>query len=95
MAFTREQVVKIADLGRLHLTESEIESMSKQLTAILGFFDQLEAIDTEGIEPMAHCLPIQNVFREDEKKPGLPPDEALANAPKRVGDFFSVPPILD
>lgn len=95
MAFTREQVAKIADLGRLHLSEEEIELMSSQLSTILEFFDQLGAIDTEGVEPMAHCLPIQNVFREDEKHDGLTPDQALANAPKRSGDFFSVPPILD
>lgn len=95
MAFTREQVTKIADLGRLHLSEDEIAAMSEQLTQILDFFEALSAIDTTGVEPMAHCLPIQNVFREDEKHEGLSPDEALGNAPKRIGDFFAVPPILD
>ncbi|MBY0587808.1 Asp-tRNA(Asn)/Glu-tRNA(Gln) amidotransferase subunit GatC [bacterium] len=95
MTFTREQVAKVADLARLHLSETEIDSMSRQLTSILEFFDQLQAIDTTGVEPMAHGVAIENVFRDDEKHPGLPPDEALANAPKRAGDFFAVPPILD
>jgi aspartyl-tRNA(Asn)/glutamyl-tRNA(Gln) amidotransferase subunit C len=95
MAFTKEQVTKVADLARLHLSDAEIDAMSRQLTSILDFFDQLQAIDTKGIEPMAHGVAIENVFREDEKHQGLAPDQALANAPKRAGDFFAVPPILD
>jgi aspartyl-tRNA(Asn)/glutamyl-tRNA(Gln) amidotransferase subunit C len=95
MAFTREQVIKVADLARLHLTEAEIDSMSRTLTSILDFFDQLQAIDTEGVEPMAHGVALENVFRDDEKHEGLSPDQALANAPKRAGDFFAVPAILD
>lgn len=95
MTFTREQVTKIADLARLQLTDAEIEEMAGTLTAILDYFEVLGSVDTEGVEPMAHPLPIQNVFREDECRPGLSTDEALANAPKRAGDFFSVPPILD
>jgi aspartyl-tRNA(Asn)/glutamyl-tRNA(Gln) amidotransferase subunit C len=95
MAFTKEQVVKIADLARLHLSDAEIESMSKTLTSILDFFDQLQAIDTQGVEPMVHGVALENVFREDEKHEGLVPDQALANAPKRAGDFFAVPSILE
>lgn len=95
MAFTREQVVKIADLARLHLNEDEIAGMSQKLTTILDFFEQLSSIDTEGVEPMAHCLPLENVFRPDERHSELTPDQALANAPKRVGEFFSVPAILE
>ncbi|MFO0948795.1 MAG: Asp-tRNA(Asn)/Glu-tRNA(Gln) amidotransferase subunit GatC [Planctomycetota bacterium] len=93
--FSREQVAKVASLARLHLTEEETGRMSHDLGAILEYVDQLNEVDTSGIEPLAHCLPIQNIFREDEVRPSLPVDEALANAPKRSGDFYSVPPILD
>lgn len=93
--FSREQVAKVARLARLHLTEDEIERLSHDLGAILEYVDQLNEVDTVGVEPLAHCLPIQNVFREDEVRPSLPVGDALANAPKRVGDFYSVPPILD
>jgi aspartyl-tRNA(Asn)/glutamyl-tRNA(Gln) amidotransferase subunit C len=95
MSLTRDQVMKVAQLARLHLDEAEVAAMSPQLTAILDFFEQLSEIDTDGIEPMAHPLPMQNVFRDDERHQGLGPDDALANAPKRRGDFFSVPSILD
>lgn len=95
MALLREQVVKIADLARLHLTAPEIEQMCQQLSAVLDFFEQLGSIDTEGVEPMAHPLPMQNVFREDARQACLSPDQALANAPKRTGDFFAVPAILE
>lgn len=93
--FERKQVEKVASLARLALTEAEIERMSRDLTAILDHVAQLEEVDTDGVEPMAHCLPIQNVFREDLVRESLPVAEALGNAPKRVGDFYSVPAILD
>ena len=95
MEFTRDQVLKIAELGRLALTDAEVAKMSRELTTILGFFEELSAIPTEGVEPMAHPLPMENVFREDVRQGELTTDEALANAPKRVGDFFAVPAILD
>ena len=56
---------------------------------------QLRQVDTEGVEPLAHALPVQNVFRPDEPAPSLPADEALANAPDRRGPFYSVPAVLD
>jgi aspartyl-tRNA(Asn)/glutamyl-tRNA(Gln) amidotransferase subunit C len=93
--FAREQVEKVARLARLELTDAEMDRMSHDLAAILDYVEQLKEVDTEGIEPLAHCLPIQNVFREDVVVASLPTDEALANAPKRAGDFYSVPPILD
>lgn len=95
MEFSREQVLKVADLARLHLTDDEIEDMSRQLGSILEYFEKLGSIDTAGVEPLAHCVPLQNVFREDQKVAGLPPDESLRNAPKRIGDFFAVPAILE
>jgi aspartyl-tRNA(Asn)/glutamyl-tRNA(Gln) amidotransferase subunit C len=89
------EVRKVAKLGRLDLPDEDLAIMAKQLSAILGYVDQLKELNTDGVEPMAHPLPVQNVFRTDELKPSLTVDEALRNAPARSGDFFAVPAILD
>ncbi len=90
-----EQVRKVAKLARLDLSEPDLETMARQLTSILGYVDQLRELNTDNVEPMAHPLPVQNVFREDEPRPSLTPDEALKNAPSRAGNFFAVPAVLD
>jgi aspartyl-tRNA(Asn)/glutamyl-tRNA(Gln) amidotransferase subunit C len=90
-----EQVRKVARLARLELADADLPTMAQQLTAILGYVEKLNELDTDGVEPMAHPLPVQNVFRPDELKPSLPIDEALRNAPARSGDFFAVPAVLD
>ena len=89
-----EQVRKVAKLARLQLSDSEIEEFTGQLGAILGYVEKMNELDTEGVEPLAHCLPISNVFRADEVEPSLGTDRALANAPERDGPFFTVPKIL-
>lgn len=89
------EVRKVARLARLDLPDADLAVFAKQLTAILGYMDQLKELNTEGVEPLAHPLPVQNVFRPDELRPSLPVDEALANAPARSGDFFAVPAVLD
>ena len=90
-----EQVRKVARLARLDLSDGDLAIMARQLTDILGYVDQLRELDTTGVEPMAHPLPLQNVFREDEPRPSLTVDAALRNAPTRSGDFFAVPAVLD
>jgi aspartyl-tRNA(Asn)/glutamyl-tRNA(Gln) amidotransferase subunit C len=85
----------VAHLARLELTDDELASMTRQLTAIVDYVNQLQAVQTEGVEPMAHALPIHNVFRADDPRPSLPVDEALANAPDRQGDFYGVPAVLE
>lgn len=95
MTFTKGDVLKIATLARLKLSETEITTMASELGAILGYVEQLNTVNTEGVQPMAHPLEIQNVFREDQLAPSLSQDDALANAPKRAGNFYSVPAILD
>src|SRR5215211_7317025 len=90
-----DQVRKVAKLARLDLPDADLPTMAQQLTAILGYVEKLNELDTEGVEPMAHPLPVQNVFRPDELKPSLPVAEALRNAPARSGDFFAVPAVLD
>jgi aspartyl-tRNA(Asn)/glutamyl-tRNA(Gln) amidotransferase subunit C len=89
------QVRKVAKLSRLELTEAEVEEFTGQLSAILDYVEKMNELDTEGIEPLAHCLPISNIFREDCVKESLGTEKALANAPQRDGDFFKVPKILD
>ncbi|MCS6976443.1 MAG: Asp-tRNA(Asn)/Glu-tRNA(Gln) amidotransferase subunit GatC [Gemmatales bacterium] len=95
MALTGDQVRWVAHLARLELTEEEFQLFTGQLTRIVDFIDQLQEVKTEGVEPLAHALPIHNVFRPDEPAPSLSVDEALANAPARKGDFYSVPAVLD
>jgi aspartyl-tRNA(Asn)/glutamyl-tRNA(Gln) amidotransferase subunit C len=95
MSLTAEDVAWVAHLARLELSAAEVETMTRQLGAILAYVDQLRQVDTDGVEPLAHPLPLRDVFRPDEPAPSLPVDEALANAPDRRGDFYGVPAVLD
>jgi aspartyl-tRNA(Asn)/glutamyl-tRNA(Gln) amidotransferase subunit C len=95
MAITSDEVRWIAHLARLALSDAELDTMARQLSGILDYVQQLQQVDTDGVEPMAHPLPIQNVFRPDEPAPSLPVDEALANAPRRMGSFYGVPAVFD
>jgi aspartyl-tRNA(Asn)/glutamyl-tRNA(Gln) amidotransferase subunit C len=95
MSLTLDQVRWVAHLARLDLSENELETMTRELSAILEYVDQLQKINTEHVEPLAHPLPIHNVFREDELAPCLPVDAALQNAPDRRGDFYVVPAVLE
>ena len=92
---TADEVRRLARLARLELTDAELETMTGQLSRILEYVAQLQQVDTEGVEPLAHALDVHNVFRADEPVPCLPVAEALANAPKRSGDFYSVPAVLE
>jgi aspartyl-tRNA(Asn)/glutamyl-tRNA(Gln) amidotransferase subunit C len=95
MSLTADQVRWVAHLARLELSDDELETMTRQLSRILDYVDQLQQVNTEGVEPLAHPLPIHNIFRDDDPRPSLPVAEALANAPERHGDFYSVPAVLD
>jgi len=90
-----QQVRKVAKLARLDLTEAEIEQFAGQLSAILEYVEKMNELDTTGVEPLAHCLPISNCFREDVVTESLGTEKTLANAPQRDGEFFKVPKILD
>ena len=93
---TREDVMKVALLARLKLSEAELETFTAQLGHVLQYVDILNEVDTAVVEqPMAHAVELSNVFREDVVRPSLPRDEALANAPKSDGRYFLVPPILE
>jgi len=89
------QVRKVARLSRLDLTEAEIEEFTGQLSAILDYVEKMNELDTDNVEPLAHCLPVSNVFRADSVKESLGTEKTLANAPQRDGEFFKVPKILD
>jgi aspartyl-tRNA(Asn)/glutamyl-tRNA(Gln) amidotransferase subunit C len=95
MSLTVEQVKKVATLARLELSDADLGKMADQLNAILGYVDQLAGVNTDGVEPLAHPLPVQNVFRDDVPVPSLPVDAALQNAPTRLADFFGVPAVFD
>ena len=87
--------MKVAKLARLQLTEAEIEEFTGQLIAILDYVEKMNELDTADVQPLAHCLPISNVLREDIAKESLGTEKTLANAPERDGDFFKVPKILE
>jgi aspartyl-tRNA(Asn)/glutamyl-tRNA(Gln) amidotransferase subunit C len=96
MALSIEEVRRIAALARLRLSPGEEERLAGELSAILDYVRQLEELDVSGIEPMTHALAAgETPFREDQVLPGLPPDEALANAPARAGNCFLVPRIIE
>ena len=95
MSLSPEQVSWVAHLARLELSPADRDLMARQLSAILDYMDQLKQVNTDGVEPLAHPLPVQNVFRPDEPAPSLTPDEALRNAPVRHGDYFGVPAVFD
>ena len=89
------QVRSVAKLARLELSDAEVAEFSTQLSGILEYVEKLIELDVEGVEPLAHCLPVTNVLREDVVKESLGSEKAVANAPQREGDFFKVPKILD
>ena len=92
---SRDDVAHVARLARLALTDAELERMREQLNAILAHIDALRAVDTTGVEPTSHAVPQFNVMRDDEPRPCFPPEDMLANAPDRAGDFFRVPRIIE
>ncbi|MGD1043069.1 MAG: Asp-tRNA(Asn)/Glu-tRNA(Gln) amidotransferase subunit GatC [Sedimentisphaerales bacterium] len=91
----KSQVKKVAKLARLELSEAEIEEFAGQLNAIIDYVERMNKLNTEGVEPMAHCLPVSNVFRNDIIKESLGTEKTLANAPQSDGPFFKVPKILE
>jgi aspartyl-tRNA(Asn)/glutamyl-tRNA(Gln) amidotransferase subunit C len=95
MKLSREEVLHIALLARLGLTESEVDRFREQLSNILENFEILQQVDTSGIPPTAQPIPLQNVMKQDEAIPSLPQSQILANAPRKEGDFFKVRAVLE
>ncbi len=92
---TRDDVEHVARLARLALTDEEGEQLTAQLEVILEHAAQVSALDTAGVPPTAHPLPLSNVLRADEPRPGVSRDEVLAMAPASDDGRFRVPRILD
>src|SRR4029079_6882408 len=94
MSLTRAEVEKVSLLGRLFFPEAELDTMTTQLGRVVGYVEQLSEVKTDSVQPMAHALEMQNVFRDDVLTPSLPRDTALANAPKRDSECYRVPAVL-
>ena len=92
MAIDRETVVHVARLARLDLREGEVDRLTDELGAILDAVSKVAELDLAGVPPTSHPLDLVNVWADDEPRPSLGLDEALANAPAREGDLFRVPP---
>ena len=95
MKITVSDVEHVARLARLQLTAAEKELFAGQMDAILGYVEKLKELDTEGILPTSHAVPMENAFREDIVCPPIGPDKSLANAPKRAATFFKVPKVIE
>ena len=89
---TRDEVLHVAQLARLELTDDEIGRFQEQLSAILGAVSKVSELDLREVPPTAHPLEISNAWADDEPRPCLTLDEVFANAPDRDGDLFRVPP---
>ena len=85
---------RMAHLARLHLSDSEKVRLSEQMATILEYIDHLDKLDTEAVEPTSHAIPLENVFREDEKKQNFPDFDPLSLAPAQKNRHYEVPKII-
>jgi aspartyl-tRNA(Asn)/glutamyl-tRNA(Gln) amidotransferase subunit C len=90
----REQVLRVAELARLRVSEVEVEKFTVQVGSILEFVEQLKSIDTSAIEPTCFVEPLLDPTRPDVEKPSLPRDELLQNGPKVKNGFFAIPKVI-
>jgi len=95
MKLSREDVLHIARLARIALTEEEITRFSGQLSNLLEHFQVLQDVDTADVPPTAQSVELRSVMREDIAEPSMTTDDVLANAPRREGDYFRVKPVLE
>ena len=95
MKIDKSVVEHVAHLARLSLAPEEIELYTEQIDRILEYMDKLNSLDTTGIEPTTHAVPLGNVFRQDEVNHNFTVEESVGNAPERKGSFFKVPPIIE
>lgn len=95
MSVTVADVEYVARLARLELGAAEKELFASQMSAILGYVEKLKELDTDGITPTSHAVPMENAFREDLVTMPIGLEKALCNAPQRSGSFFSVPKVIE
>ncbi len=95
MKITKQEVEHVAKLARLELSEQQKEMFTDQLSNILTYVEQLNSVDTKGVEPTSHVLDISNVMRDDVPGQSLPQEKALANAPDKAAGHYRVPKIIE
>jgi aspartyl-tRNA(Asn)/glutamyl-tRNA(Gln) amidotransferase subunit C len=94
MSITKKDVMYVANLARLNLDETSIDTFAGQIGKILDYADALRQVDTTGVEPTSHAISLSNAFREDAPKPQPGADAALENAPEKESGQFVVPKII-
>lgn len=95
MSLTRDEVLHIARLARIGLSESDVAKFQEQLSEILDHFEALQRLDTEGVPPTSHPLPLESIMRSDQAAPSLTQEEVLANAPLAEEGAFRVRAVLE
>jgi aspartyl-tRNA(Asn)/glutamyl-tRNA(Gln) amidotransferase subunit C len=95
MKITKDEVLYVADLARLELDDASIDKFARQIGSVLEYVDKLNEVDTEGLRPTSHAISLTNAFREDEQRPPLDQELALANAPEKEDGSFVVPKIIE
>ena len=95
MKISRSEVAHVARLARLALSDAELDALTGDLDAILGYVDQLNGLDTAGITPTSHAVPMANAFRDDEVRPSFTPEWAQLNAPQPDPAGFRVPRVIE
>lgn len=95
MSVTEKDVRYVAHLARLQLTDDEVESLTEDMSQILGYMETLEELDTSNVEPLEHVIEMEYRLREDKAKEPISHEEALKNAPDADSDYFRVPKVID
>jgi aspartyl-tRNA(Asn)/glutamyl-tRNA(Gln) amidotransferase subunit C len=95
MKITRAEVEHVSRLARLALSDDELDSLTGEMDAILDYVEQLKGLDTDGIVPTAHAVPMENAFRDDEVKSSFTPEQALSNAPDAADSAFRVRRVIE
>lgn len=94
MAIEKKDVEYVANLARLDVSEAEKQKYAGQLGSILTYVEKLNELNTDGVEPTSHVVPMRNAFRKDEQKPSMHRDELMKNAPERDQDHFAIPKVI-
>lgn len=95
MRLTRENIESVAYLSRLELSDEEKDKFTDHINRLLDNFEKLQELDTSDVEPTSHVIPVANIFRKDESRPSLPPDEVVANGPQVADNCFVVPRVVE
>jgi aspartyl-tRNA(Asn)/glutamyl-tRNA(Gln) amidotransferase subunit C len=95
VSIDRGVVEHVARLAYIDLSDAEVDEMARQLSSVVEHVSRLQAVETEGVEPTGHVVPMRDVMRDDEVRPSWPPAAVMANAPTSADDQFEVQAVLD